>query len=79
VAGILECLFDLGELKIVFPHVGRIGVCHVGAKQIPAFPPPRHTQFVTVEPVGECGGLGFSLAMEGDFDFDVAGSIPGFV
>ena len=74
----LECLFDLGELQVVFPHVDRIGVGHVGAEQVTAFAPPRYTQFVTVEPVGECGGLGFALAMEDDFDFDVAGVATGF-
>ena len=69
----LEGLFDLGELEIVFPHSDRIGVCHVDTEEIAAFPPPCHPQGLAVKTVGEGGGLGFALTMEGDLHSDVAG------
>ena len=41
---LFEGLLDLGELKIILPHLCRVGSWKVGAQQITSFATPSHPQ-----------------------------------
>jgi hypothetical protein len=45
--------FDLDQLQVLFPELGRRFFGHVGAQQVAAFPPPGLTDFVQAQLEGE--------------------------
>ena len=74
-----ECLFNFGELEVVFPKLGRVVPAQVGAKQVAPFAAAGLAQLLSVEAVGEGRGLLFAFAVDEDCHVDVTGIASGFL
>ena len=67
-----KCLFDFGELEVVFPKFCGIVSAQVRAQQVAAFPAAGYTEVLSVEAIGEGHSLLFPFAVNEDFHVDVA-------